>query len=237
MFSMFLFSFVSATVNDLGTFPKGDCVEIKQVCASCTYVNLTVSYPNSTRAVTNIGMNDIGSATWTYDFCQTNVSGRYDITGEGDILGTATGFDALYFNINEGGMANSTSNTNSILFLLAILVIFFIGSLTLLFKLENYIAKFTFYWISHVLFILITFTAWQIGVEGILGSVALTGIFRILFYVSTIAVLPMVILSGAWIFYIHTFNEHFQKLVNKGMDTESAFKIANKKSGGWINGQ
>ena len=47
----------------------------------------------------------------------------------------------------------------------------------------------------------------------------------------------MVILSGAWIFYIHTFNEHFEKLIDKGMDTESAFRMAKKKRGGWFAGK
>jgi len=50
--------------------------------------------------------------------------------------------------------------------------------------------------------------------------------------------LPMIFLSLAWIVYIHTFNEHFEKLIDKGHDTESAFRMAKKKSrGGWFNGK
>jgi len=66
---------------------------------------------------------------------------------------------------------------------------------------------------------------------------ALTGIFRVMFWIFTVAVLPMIILSISWIVYIHTFNEHFQKLVDKGEDTETAFKMASKKRGGWFGGQ
>ena len=58
-----------------------------------------------------------------------------------------------------------------------------------------------------------------------------------LFYVSTIAVTPMIFVSIAWIVYIHLFNEHFQKLIDKGVDTEEAFRLTNKKRGGWFNGQ
>jgi hypothetical protein len=73
--------------------------------------------------------------------------------------------------------------------------------------------------------------------EGLFGGIVLTGIFKIFFWILMLSAFPMILLSLAWVFYIHTFNEHFQKLLDKNMDTENAFKMAKRKSGGWFNGQ
>lgn len=149
-----------------------------------------------------------------------------------------TGAIERCFVVTEGGVEITEARSNLTIGLLFVLIFLLFISLYAVFNVENYIGKFALYWVSHLLLILITFVAWQVGVEGLLGAMALTGIFRILFWVSIVAVLPMVFLSIAWIVYIHTFNEHFQKLLDKGHDTESAFSIANKKSGGgWFNGK
>jgi len=104
LLGIFLINLAFAQIESLGTFQQGSCIEIKQVCASCTYVNITVSYPNSSFAVYNEEMTKIGSGTWNYSFCNTNTTGRYDITGEGDLNGIPTGFSALYFEITPNGL-------------------------------------------------------------------------------------------------------------------------------------
>lgn len=146
------------------------------------------------------------------------------------------GYKTAFFEASEGGIAINNGKTILIIGLLAVLVFLLFISLYAMFNVEHYIGKFALYWVSHLLFILITFVSWQVGVEGFLSSVALTGIFNIMFWVSIVAVVPMVFLSMAWIFYIHAFNEHFQKLTEKGVDTEEAFRMAKKKHGGWFNG-
>lgn len=140
------------------------------------------------------------------------------------------------FLVTESGVDYNEGRSLLMIGLLTLLVFFVFLSLYSLFSVENYIGKFALYWVSHVLMIIITFVAWQVGVEGLLGGTAITSVFKIMFYVFSISAFPMIILSLAWIFYIHTFNEHFQKLVDKGVDTEEAFRIANKKRGGWFNG-
>jgi len=235
IFGMFFINLVNADVNSLGTFKQNQCIDIKQVCSSCTYVNISVSYPNSTTAINNEGMASIGSGTWTYNFCNTTQLGRYDITGEGDLEGVATGFNLLWFEINEGGVEINGSRIAGSIFLIFILLVFLVISIALFFKVDGYMGKFISYWVSHVLIIIITFVAWQVGVEGLLGSVALTGVFRIFFYIFTIAMFPMILLSIAWIVYIHAYNEHFQKLIDKGESPETAFAMSNKKKG-WIFG-
>jgi len=116
-------------------------------------------------------------------------------------------------------------------------MILFVMALVGLFTIDNYIGKLALYWVAHVLFVVGTFSMWQFNWGYTTSYLGMAGFWKVLFYVSTIAVFPMIILSLAWIFYIHLFNEHFQKLIDKGESPETAFNIANKKSGGWRNGQ
>jgi hypothetical protein len=126
--SLILISFVSAEVNSYAPVKQNECVTLKQTCASCSYVNVSVSYPNSTLAVSNTGMTNQGGGVWTYEFCDTSQLGRYDVNGEGDIEGTATGFNVLWFEVTPQGLIQTTSQgIGSAIFLLLML------SLTILF--------------------------------------------------------------------------------------------------------
>jgi len=139
------------------------------------------------------------------------------------------------FFVTESGVEMTEGRSILVVGLIGILFLFMFASLFVLFSVENYMAKFISYWISHILMIIITFIGWQVGVEGLLGGLALTGIFRILFWIFLVAMIPMIFVSFAWVVYIHAFNEHFQKLIDKGEDPETAFTIANKKKG-WMFG-
>jgi len=81
---------------------QNECVIIPQTCASCTYVNMSITYKNTT-LINNVGLEDMGGGLWTYSFCNTGSLGRYDVQGSGDLEGTATGFDVLYFNVTPSG--------------------------------------------------------------------------------------------------------------------------------------
>lgn len=167
--------------------------------------------------------SDVGSYGYVFECNSTAL----EIAGSVDI-----GLEA-----NNYGVALTEAENDLFKGGIFLLVVFLIGSLVCVYKFENYIAKFVFYWTSHLFIILITFSVWQFTEGFAIGFVGIAGIFKILFYVFTIAVVPMIFLSMAWIFYIHAFNEHFQKLVDKGYDTERAFAMAKKKRGGWFNGQ
>lgn len=164
------------------------------------------------------------------------IAGSYAVTivcNTSDISGYKTAF--FEANVLGVGLTDEVGlNFNlEMMFLFVIFILALIG----LFIVENYIGKFALYWVCHLLFMIIMFSLWQFNIGYAVTYFGLAGIWKILFYVSIVAVVPMVFLSMAWIFYIHTFNEHFQKLVDKGVDTEEAFTIAKKKSGGWFDGR
>ena len=121
--------------------------------------------------------------------------------------------------------ANVLSHNNSMWFLM----ILFLLSLFGLFKIENPTGKLACYWISHLFFIAGTFSVWQFNSNFALSYIATAGVFKVLFYVSTIAVLPMIILTMVWIFYIHTMNDDIKKMMDRGMDEDEAYSRARSK--------
>lgn len=98
---LFSISFIVA-LDDLGTYKQSEDIRIRQTCASCSYINLTISFPNSTLAVTNAGMTSAGAGVWYYDFQDTDVVGRYDVVGVGDLNSIATSF-ATYLVVTRSG--------------------------------------------------------------------------------------------------------------------------------------
>jgi len=106
LLGIFLFSFASA-LDSQGTFKQGDCMNISQTCASCSYVNISsVSNQNNSNLVSNVEMVSFGNGEWRYEFCDTNFIGRYDVKGQGDLSGTDTSF-ATYFEITPDGFTGT----------------------------------------------------------------------------------------------------------------------------------
>jgi len=99
---------IQAEQESLGSFQVNECVELKQICASCTFVNVSqVLYPNSSVALDNSVMVKDGSV-YTKEFCNTSVIGQYIVNGLGDVDGTDTVF-AYDFQITPNGFILSTS--------------------------------------------------------------------------------------------------------------------------------
>lgn len=166
---------------------------------------------------------------WTMTLPNENLTEgvySYQIKCQGEGIG---GYTTGFFEATESGVEMDEGRSISAIGLLTLLVFLLFISLYSLFSVESYIGKFVLYWVSHVLMIIISFAGWQIGVEGLLEGVGLIGVFRIMFYVLTVAVFPMVLLSIAWIFYIHTMNDDVRKMVDKGMPVEEAFKKSSNR--------
>jgi hypothetical protein len=88
--SIALVGLTSATTDNLGIFKAGDCVNLLQTCADCTYNSITsVVYPNSSIALglTNMEKNGL---VYNYSFCDTSQVGEYIVNGFGDLGGTDT---------------------------------------------------------------------------------------------------------------------------------------------------
>ena len=235
---IFCLGFITALI-EIGVVKQDDCIELYQSCPTCTYSDVrAIKYPNGTIDNSMDWEMAKDNSDYTYEFCLTNTTGEYFYTVYGNKggLGYESTEEGTFEVTPTGFLPNITRGIMNI-GLLSFLVLFFIFSLIGLFKVENYKGKFALYWVCHILIVAITFIAWHMAKENLMTENATAGIFKVFFYVSTIAVFPMLILSIVWIVYIHLFNEHFQKLIDKGEDPETAFRLTNKKRGGWFHGK
>jgi hypothetical protein len=113
----------------LGTFKKGQAVNLKQICSNCSYNNITsVLYPNSSTAVSGIGMTKAGTEyNYTLPSTRTGVVGEYIVNGFGDLNGAATIWTYSFYITNNGDTVDTGQG------MLYIIAFVFGGSLFLLF--------------------------------------------------------------------------------------------------------
>ena len=147
-------SMVSAEIQTLGTFKKGDCVELLQTCSNCTYVNISsVMFPNSSQAMGLVTMTKSGTS-YNYTFCNANVSGNYIVNGYGDVDAVVTIF-AYDFEVNPQGIESTEQRSRalsiSVYFMFGIAILLFMG---FLFLNSSPPFKWTLFIISVVFFII-----------------------------------------------------------------------------------
>jgi len=115
---------VSAVETSLGTFKQYEPVTLRQMCASCSYNNITsVISPNGTVLVSNVEMSGTVEYTYLINSLNTSEIGIYYVNGYGDLLGTDTAW-VYTFEITPNGFVNSVSFYIIILLLSLGLVVF-----------------------------------------------------------------------------------------------------------------
>lgn len=103
----------------LGEYDQNTCVNIKQSCGDCSFVNATITFPNSSTALANASLENIGSGSWIFaNFCNTTDKGRYDVFGLGDPNGTLTPF-ATFFTVGKQAPVGE-----SLIYILFIVILF-----------------------------------------------------------------------------------------------------------------
>jgi len=161
----------------------------------------------------------------SYDETNITIRGLYGYSihcNSSNVGGSLTS----YFEANGYGAELSEGTAITFNFAMIFMMILFVLSLIGIFVFENPTGKLACYWISHLFFVIGTFSVWQFNYGYGVSYLGLAGIYKILFYVSIIAVFPMVLLSLAWIFYIHTMNDDIKKLMDRGMDEDEAVSRA-----------
>jgi len=146
--------FVSSEVNDYAPIKQNECAILRQVCATCSFVNISLAYPNSTLILSNVEMVDSGGGVWTYEFCNITELGRYDVVGIGDINGADAGF-VLFFDVTPSGSildsASSTTLIGSLLVMLILSALFLIMAM----RANGTVSKLALYCISGIGFIMV----------------------------------------------------------------------------------
>ena len=136
MLVILLTTLSSAETYNLGTIKKDSCIEIPQVCLSCSYLKINIQYPNKTFAVVNQDMALKNSSTglWSYYFCNTSELGKYEISGVGDLDGTAVAFTNLYFYVTPSGDETNMALVTFYIFLLSLCLYLIYQSARLIIK-------------------------------------------------------------------------------------------------------
>jgi hypothetical protein len=120
-----LFMLLPLCSASLGTYKINTCVNVKTILNS-TYTNISsLSYPNSTVAITNKGMTKSG-LTFNYTFCDTGAIGVYVY----DYFDDAGNVYVNDFEITGNGKPNPTDNVIvlfSILYLISIGILAYVS--------------------------------------------------------------------------------------------------------------
>ena len=224
---IFFISLASATVQNLGVFKIDECINLVQVGADFNSCNISsVLAPNSTQVLGEVLMTK-NNNNYNYTYCQPDTVGQYIVTGfceDGNISVWAYNFDITPTG-EELTDAKSFSYIGLIFFLFCISLI----SLISIFRLQNFMGKFIMFWVTYLLFFALTFISYQVTDSYFVNVEFLGNFLWILFWIMLIAIVPLVFGSMAFVFYTITYNDHFKKLVEKGMTPEEAFKSTDKK--------
>lgn len=101
-------SFISAQEVNFGTGKIDECIDLIQLCADCTYNNVTsIIYPNKTVINLDEPMSQTGTQ-FNYTFCNTSGLGEYLVNGVGDLEGIDTVW-VYPFTITPTGNEQTTS--------------------------------------------------------------------------------------------------------------------------------
>ena len=227
---MFLMSFTSAAISDLGTFKQDECIELPQSCTSCTYNNISkILYPNSSIALGEAAMTKDGNE-YNYTFCNTSALGEYVINGHGDLDGTDTIWN-YGFAVSYTGKELSSASSTFYIILFAIFIFLFIITILGINKLPNsnatddegVIIKISYlkYFRSVLWFVLWMFIVAILYISSNLGFAYLedtlfANFLFTLFRISFGLTLPMVVVWFVWIFAKIFDDKKIKKMWEKG---------------------
>lgn len=225
-----LLSMISAQ-GSLGGKERGQCIELPQTCANCTYNNITsILYPNSTEALSEVAMTK-DNTEYNYTFCDTTTLGTYIVNGKGDPDGD-TEVWVYEFEITPTGNQLNSSQGFMYIFMLIVMIGLLLFSLygslkipwqnernmvgeVLRINWKKYLKMFSI-GMSYVFLLWVVFLAWNLS-WAYLQMQGLSTFFR---YVYTLLMglgLPifatMVIISA--VTYIN--DKKIQKLINQWM--------------------
>jgi len=125
----------SASIGNLGTFKQGECINLLQTCADCSYNNLSsVTQPDGIKGFGVLTTMTKSGTEYTFEFCNTTKSGTYNVNGYGDPGGVLTKWNYI-LEVTPTGSENNTT-------FFIILIIIAVGLVLLGFILHNYVFAF-----------------------------------------------------------------------------------------------
>jgi len=116
--------------GNIGTFKQDECIQLRQTCPTCTYLNFTgVIYPDSLIAMGEVSADKTGTV-FNYTFCSTEQKGRYIVEGYGNVGGSTDTPFVYSFDITTNG---NPSPSGIVIVIYTMLFIFIFGSFLIYF--------------------------------------------------------------------------------------------------------
>lgn len=76
---------VFAITENFGTFKQTECINLKQTCSNCTYINITsIQIDGISKQVLNQVAMTLTGSEYNYSFCSTSTIGSYIVNGKFD---------------------------------------------------------------------------------------------------------------------------------------------------------
>lgn len=126
MLGIMLVSLASASQSFLGYVKQGECANLLQTCATCTYNNIssiTNANNNTFILYAETPMQKKG-ILYNYSFCDTNAIGAYSVDGHGDIGGVDTNWNYNYEVTLNGQNFTTGKSISYIVFTIILLFVF-----------------------------------------------------------------------------------------------------------------
>lgn len=227
---MFLLSFAPMiSADNIGNFKLNKSFQITNYCGTgdCSYMNITsITDPDGQVTYLNVEMTKTGQEfNYTYN---PGKLGVYNFKTCADPENTFR-CESDTFTVSKSGEELTTQLSIAYIGLIFFLFCVFILSLVGTFRIKNFIGVFIMFWVTFLLFFAITFICYQVTDSYFINVEFLGTFFWILYWIMLIGTIPLFFSSMVYLFYIITYNDHFRKLVEKGMSPEEAFKFNDKK--------
>lgn len=111
----------SASIDKIPTVKQNNCVNLPQTNLNVTIEMITfVQLPDGTRDNVYLGMNNTGNGTWSYNYCNTNQLGEYNVNGRNEVDSWN-----YYFEVTPSG--NPSTGTNVGLFIIMAIILYSIA--------------------------------------------------------------------------------------------------------------
>lgn len=196
--------------ESLGTFKQYNSVNLIQLCADCSYINITsITYPNSSNAISDAEMTKRGAEfNYTLDSSLVTAIGTYTVNGLGDDGGIDTIW-AYKFEVTPSGTSTSTGEGMLYSFILVVLLGLFALTSVGAFRLEtknaydlggklvkvnaNKYFKLLLFFIAYLLLLLIVFISREISLNILDMTFAYTAL-NLLHTILWVALLPVFII-------------------------------------------
>jgi len=206
-------------------FNKSDGVMLDNTTVNC---NVELTDHNGTLILDGVPTFNNHHWIMTRDASVVTERGQYAVLIHCNSSST-DGYKTFFFQANGFGEGLEVAHSIKFNMAMGFLLIFFILLVIGIFGIENVVGKWTCYMFAHLLFIGGTFCMWQFNQGYTTQFLGMSGIWKVVFYVSTSALLPVIILTIAMMIIVFAQSKEIQGLIDRGSTEEDAMERVGRK--------